>query len=563
MDERSAELNTVESAQRDVAGAIRMGKNTARAAKTLSKAAAKASTGNLAGAALDILKDKEMMRRILILLLIPILCFAMLGVFFLYALPVSIFEGVASYIDGVKEQWNEMVYDDGGNIVFKRFIATIRIQGQVASDAFGAIWNGIKNLFIAESGDDTGSAEDLVSDSAMELKVTQEEAAEKQTLLNKINACIKKIDARSVVLEEAIIKNKGAIEDAVKSQLGGSGEYDYFYVQTSVTRNAMSQEGAIQLLSLYTVQTGASLEQMKLSDLMRWLGYYDGLHSGKTTFSLGGLGVECEVKTWNGTFVPQYLYEQRKQEIHEYDVAKTDFEEKSCAAVDMLLVVDCPQLSEIPVQKSTIYETRRDPEGNEYSEAKTVGTAYVNISIMPRSAASLSNLAGLWNGGLAEEQEGFQFNNGYDSGPTDPSNIIGSADKTGSGSFLWPLKGYTRLSSKFGYRICPFHGKELHPGVDIPAPAGTHVLAADSGTVTTSRFHSSLGNYVVINHGNGFETQYNHMTSRTVAVGDVVAKGQVVGYVGTTGSSTGNHLDFRVKLNGTPTDPMSHHYTYP
>lgn len=68
---------------------------------------------------------------------------------------------------------------------------------------------------------------------------------------------------------------------------------------------------------------------------------------------------------------------------------------------------------------------------------------------------------------------------------------------------------------------------------------------------------------MVVNHGNGFETQYNHMTSRAVAVGDVVAKGQVIGYVGTTGSSTGNHLDFRVKLNGTPTDPMSHHYTYP
>lgn len=561
--DRRADMDTVESAQRDISSAIRMGKNTARSAKNLSKAAAKAASGNLVGAAVDVLKDKETMKRVLILLLIPILCFAMLGTFFLYALPVSIFEGVVSYFDGIAEQWNQLVYDGGGSIEFKKFTATIRIGGQIVADAFGSIWDGVKSLFTAESGDDTGSTEDLVSDSAIELKVTQEEDAEKQTLLNKVNACIRKIDARAATIEKAISAQNGAIESAVASHFKSSGGYDYFYVQTSITKNAMSQEGAIQLLSLYTVQTGASLQEMKLSDLMRWLGYYDSWDTGKTTFSLGGLGISCETKTWNGTFIPQYLYEQRKQEIHEYDAEKTDFDSMSCAAVDMLLVVDCPQMSEIPVQKSTIYETHTNADGEEVTVAKTVGTAYLNINIMPRSAASLSNLAGLWNGGLGETQDGFQFNSGYDSGATDPSNIIGSASAVGSGDFLWPLKGYTNLSSKFGYRICPFHGKELHPGVDIPAPAGTPIYAADSGTVTTSRFHSSLGNYVVVNHGNGFETQYNHMTSRAVAVGDVVAKGQVIGYVGTTGSSTGNHLDFRVKLNGTPTDPMSHHYTYP
>lgn len=563
MDDRSAQMSTAESAQQDIAGAIRMGRDAARSAKTLSKAAAKASTGNLAGAAIDILKDKETMKRVLILLLIPILCFAMLGVFFLYALPVSIFEAVVSYFDGVAEKWNELVYDGGGNVAFKKFTATIRIGGQIVADAFGSIWDGVKGLFTAQSGDDTGSAEDLVSDSAIELKVTHEEDAEKQTLLNKVNACIRKIDARAATIEKSITEKKGAIASAIESHFNAGGAYDYFYVQTSVTKNAMSQEGAIQLLSLYTVQTGASLQEMKLSDLMRWLGYYDSWNTGKTTFSLGGLGVECDVKTWNGTFIPQYLFEQRKQEVHEYGAAKTDFDSMSCAAVDMLLVVDCPHVSEIPVQKSVVYETHTDAEGNEHTVAKTVGTAYLNINIMPRSAASLSNLAGLWNGGLAETQDGLQFNSGYDSGSTDTGNIIGSAGPTGSGSFLWPLKGYTRLSSPYGYRICPYHGKELHPGVDIPAPGGTPILAADSGTVTVSKFHSSLGNYVVVNHGNGFETQYNHMTSRAVAVGDVVAKGQVIGYVGTTGSSTGNHLDFRVKLNGTPTDPMSHSYTYP
>ena len=225
MDERSAEMSTVESAQRDIAGAIRMGKNTAKAAKTLSAAAAKAATGNLAGAALDVVRDKETMKRLLILLLIPILCFAMLGVFFLYALPVSIFEGVVSYFDAIAEKWSEMVYNDGGNIVFKRFTATIRIGGQIVADAFGSIWDGVKGLFTAASGDDTGSAEDLVSDSAIELKVTQEEDAEKQTLLNKVNACIRKIDARAATIEKAIAANQGSIESAVTSHFNASGAY--------------------------------------------------------------------------------------------------------------------------------------------------------------------------------------------------------------------------------------------------------------------------------------------------------------------------------------------------
>ena len=122
-----ADMDTVESAQRDISSAIRMGKNTARSAKNLSKAAAKAASGNLVGAAVDVLKDKETMKRVLILLLIPILCFAMLGTFFLYALPVSIFEGVVSYFDGIAEQWNQLVYDGGGSIAFKKFTATIRI----------------------------------------------------------------------------------------------------------------------------------------------------------------------------------------------------------------------------------------------------------------------------------------------------------------------------------------------------------------------------------------------------------------------------------------------------
>lgn len=130
-------------------------------------------------------------------------------------------------------------------------------------------------------------------------------------------------------------------------------------------------------------------------------------------------------------------------------------------------------------------------------------------------------------------------------------NIVISSE-TG---YLWPLPGYYRLSSQFGYRIHPITGvAHSHTGIDIPASGGTSILAAKSGQVVTSAYHYSYGNYVVIDHGNGNSTLYAHMRSRAVSEGQMVTQGQVIGYVGTTGSSTGNHLHFEVRQNGSYQD---------
>ena len=569
MADPNAEQSTVDSAKQDIAGAIRMGQSTARSAKTISKAAAEAASGNVAGAVVTVAKDPETLKKLLIILMLPVLIFSLLGVFFLYALPVSIFEGCQSYCEEIAEDWREHVYDGGGDITFKKIVATIKVGGDVTGDFFKSIWNGIKGLFTKDAGGDAGSTNDTLSDTGIELQVTQVESSEKQTLQNKITACINKIDARSAEIQDAINENSDKIASAISAQLNSSGEYDELNVQVQVSRNSMSQDGALQLLSLYTVQQAASVQDMKLSDLMRWLGWYDSRKTGTTTFTLGGLGVDCEVKTWNGTFLPQYLMEQRKQEKYQYDEVKTNFDDMMCAAVDMLLVVDCPYIGEVPVQKTVTYETHRGPDGEEIQTEKTIGTVYYNITIMPRSAASLSNLAGLWEGNLKDKQKPLNFNNGLDSGGSAGGSgggdfIMGDPSVVGSGDLLWPLSGITRTSSPFGYRNCPFHGRELHSGVDIPAPSGTPILAADAGTVTLSTYGSSYGNNVKINHGNGMETRYCHMSSRAVSAGQVVAKGEVIGYVGSTGNSTGAHLHFMVMINGTPTDPMKgYNYTYP
>ena len=125
-------------------------------------------------------------------------------------------------------------------------------------------------------------------------------------------------------------------------------------------------------------------------------------------------------------------------------------------------------------------------------------------------------------------------------------------------NYMWPLPGYYRLTSLFGYRIHPITGKaHSHTGIDIPASGGTPILACKSGQVVTSAYHYSYGNYVVIDHGNGTSTLYAHMSSRAVSEGQMVTQGQTIGYVGTTGSSTGNHLHLEVRDNYTRVDPES------
>ncbi|WP_297716942.1 murein hydrolase activator EnvC [Intestinimonas sp.] len=129
----------------------------------------------------------------------------------------------------------------------------------------------------------------------------------------------------------------------------------------------------------------------------------------------------------------------------------------------------------------------------------------------------------------------------------------------GSG-WQWPVPGYYTITSVFGPRIHPITGRPgNHTGTDIAAPGGTKILSARGGVVTISTYNNSYGNYVVVQHDNGISTLYAHMNSRVVSEGDVVTQGQVLGYVGTTGSSTGNHLHLEFRVNGSRTDALTYY----
>ena len=141
-------------------------------------------------------------------------------------------------------------------------------------------------------------------------------------------------------------------------------------------------------------------------------------------------------------------------------------------------------------------------------------------------------------------------------GFTHGGGMIGSdADWVGTGIFAWPLPQSFTITSQFGYRTDPFTGEiSYHSGTDIAAPYGTPVLAAAGGTVTvanaTDPWGGSYGYYVKIQHDGTFDTLYAHCSSICVTPGQQVRQGEVIGYVGSTGNSTGNHLHFEVWEDG-------------
>ena len=122
------------------------------------------------------------------------------------------------------------------------------------------------------------------------------------------------------------------------------------------------------------------------------------------------------------------------------------------------------------------------------------------------------------------------------------------------GELCWPLPGHTYISCNFGDDDA--YGNSGHRGTDIPAPEGTPILAAHSGTVIISGWNNSYGNQVLLDNGAGLSTRYAHMTAAAVSAGETVTAGQVIGYVGNTGDSTGFHLHFEVMQNGVRVNPL-------
>ena len=150
---------------------------------------------------------------------------------------------------------------------------------------------------------------------------------------------------------------------------------------------------------------------------------------------------------------------------------------------------------------------------------------------------------------LAQQNQNNNNNNNGSSGSSSPSNVY----------FMYPLAYYGVVTSAYGYRVHPITGNyTFHNGVDLAVSQGTPIYASRSGYVTTAEYNYAWGYYVTINHMDGFSTLYAHMTHFIVSPGQYVEQGQTIGYVGSTGYSTGPHLHFTIYYNGSTVNPMEY-----
>ncbi len=132
----------------------------------------------------------------------------------------------------------------------------------------------------------------------------------------------------------------------------------------------------------------------------------------------------------------------------------------------------------------------------------------------------------------------------------------GSSGNAGVGGYIWTTNSTRYVTSPYGYRICPFHGKEYHNGADIGAPYGSPVLAPKSGTVIQAGWNGGYGISVMIDHHDGIVTLFGHMCDWNVSEGQQVVQGQVIGWCGSTGNSDGPHIHYTMYKNGAAIDPL-------
>ena len=139
------------------------------------------------------------------------------------------------------------------------------------------------------------------------------------------------------------------------------------------------------------------------------------------------------------------------------------------------------------------------------------------------------------------------------------ASLGGDAINYDGGAFAWPAPSYTKVSSDYGNRMHPTLGVvKFHNGVDLAAPTGTAICAAYNGDVVAAGYSSTMGNYIMIDHGGGLFTIYMHASSLSVSAGTSVTRGQQIATVGSTGRSTGPHLHFGVRLNGNYVSPWNY-----
>lgn len=411
--------NDIKSIAKNTDKAIKMSKDAAKAAQTIAKAGAKVASGNYVGAAVDVIKDPETMKTIILIVLAISLILSFVVVAFLYALPTAIFEAASRFFDNIKEQYESIKYSNehGTSVIMNVIDCVTHITDNAVRNFLSGLWSNVKNFFLGLFNS-TNQTENM-SDDGYELTVIQQEAAEKLAVIQKIVAANDKYLIRAKEVNDAIIGKKDNLTAVVQDHFAGDG-----YITSDVTVSGtilhMGTDGTIaesiirrlsdivrdmenisgpdslaqmetkmqefddivqneffedanydgvNILSLLLTQQGGSLTDMKMSDFMRFLGYYDDTCENNTKFELSPTtdnSLVASVQDWKGTFMPQYLMEEMESlqakrtrlelacssdeeiaanpEIQEINQKLEQYEDEGIALIDWMVELRFPKL---------------------------------------------------------------------------------------------------------------------------------------------------------------------------------------------------------------------------
>ena len=415
---------------------------------------------------------------------------------------------------------------------------------QVAVVTTGALLMSFTSIFAAPvfSVHAEETKED-VEQQKEEAQQAQEEAnanAEKyQKKVDKLTAAVNELDKQATDISTQIVEKKQQAEDLqneidetqtklAEAQVSEDNQYEAMKKRIQY----LYEEGDVAYID--ALMSSASFEDsLNKSEYVDQLSTYDQKQLNKL------------VKTKND--IAEYQ-QTLKDDLADVEKVKADLETKQADLDDVI--------------------SRKNAEINKYSDDVEMQKALAAEYAKQESELDdkLAELARQEQQRLEEErkqreaEQQQQDNNGGSDNSGSDSDNSGSnngGSTTGSGQFIWPVSG--PITDYFGPRESPTAGASSnHMGIDIGCSYGVPIAAADAGVVTVAEWGESGGNYVMIDHGNGFVTMYLHNSSLAVSVGDVVSQGQTIAYAGSTGYSTGTHCHFSVFLNGSYVNPLDY-----
>ena len=374
---------------------------------------------------------------------------------------------------------------------------------------------------------DVSSAKDKKSALEQEKKKTEEAIKSLQGLKSNTESYVKELDTKMNDLQSQVTKlennisskQKSIDETAVKLEEAQKTEKKQ-YASMKMRIKYMYEKGDSSYLNLL-------LEARSLSELLNRAEYVSKISEYDRKM------LDQYVATKESIADSKKKLETEKAELQEM---KTQTEAKQ-DSVQLLLNEKNKELqnvnAQIKAQEAKIAQMEAEIKKKEAEEAAKKAA---------EEAARKAAAAGKTNNSTAKGNTGST-----------------TTTSTGSSSLRWPCPASGRITSGFGKRKSPTAGASSnHKGIDISASTGSSIVAAAGGTVSIATYSYSAGNYVVVNHGNGLSTVYMHCSQLLVSAGDTVKAGQTIAKVGSTGYSTGSHLHFAVRKNGSYVNPSSY-----